>query len=72
MFLTVSALSAGSSSGNSSGKTDYDKAVNHIKMAKKYEKKGKSEKANKKYKKALKLLLKSDMENLIALIHLII
>ncbi len=61
LFLTVSALSAGSSSGDSgSDKTDYSKAVIHIKMAKKYEKNGKNDKANKKYEKALKLLLKSN------------
>tara|TARA_B100001057_G_scaffold465269_1_gene521242 strand:+ start:3380 stop:3874 length:495 start_codon:yes stop_codon:yes gene_type:complete len=63
LFLTVSALSAGSSSTDSgSDKNNYDKAVAHIKLAKKYEKKGKSDKANKKYEKALKLLLKSNAE----------
>ena len=64
-FLTVSALSAGSSSddsGSSKTKTDYNKAVTHIKLAKKYEKKGNKEKANKRYEKALKLLIKSNME----------
>ena len=65
LFLSVSAFSAGSSggdSGSSKTKTDYDKAVIHIKSAKKFEKKGKNEKANKKYEKALKLLLKSNMD----------
>ena len=62
LFLIVNALSAGSSSSSSSSKTNYDKAVNHIKLAKKYEKKGKKEKANKRYEKALKLLLKSNIE----------
>ena len=64
-FLTINAFSAGSSSDDSSSgkiKTDYDKAVTHIKLAKKYEKKNQSDKANKRYEKALKLLLKSNME----------
>ena len=34
-------------------KSNYDKAVTIIKSAKKYEKKGKTEKANKRYEKAL-------------------
>ena len=41
-------------------KSDYDKAVTIIKSAKKYEKKGKTEKANKRYEKAQKLLIKSN------------
>ena len=61
-FLISNVFSAGSS-GSDSGKTktDYDKAVSHINLAKKYEKKGKTDKANKRYEKALKLLLKSNM-----------
>ena len=65
LFLTVSAFSAGSSSSDSASnktKTNYDKAVTHINLAKKYEKKGKKEKANKQYEKALKLLIKFNME----------
>ena len=62
-FLTANSHSAGSSdSGSSKTKTNYDKAVSHIKVAKKYEKKGKTEKANKRYEKALKLLTKSNIE----------
>ena len=62
-FLTANLLAAGSSdSGSSKTKTNYDKAVSHIKVAKKYEKKGKTEKANKRYEKALKLLTKSNIE----------
>ena len=49
--------SASSSGGDSGTKSNYDKAVNLIKSAKKYEKKGKTEKANKRYEKALKLLV---------------
>ena len=62
---SYSASSSGSSSdsGDSSAikvKTNYEKAVSHIKWAKKYEKKGKIEKAQKRYAKAQKLLLKSN------------
>ena len=41
-------------------KSDYEKAVSLIKSAKKYDKKGKPDKAEKRYKKALKLLLASN------------
>jgi len=41
-------------------KSSYEKAVSYIKSAKKLEKKGKLEKASKKYAKAQKLLLKSN------------
>ena len=54
-------LSASSSSNDSSKiKSDYEKAVSLIKSAKKYDKKGKSDKAEKRYKKAFKLLLVSN------------
>ena len=62
-FITTNAYAAGSSSsssGSSSTKTNYEKAVVHIKSAKKYEKKGKLEKAQKSYAKAQKLLIKSN------------
>ena len=62
-FIITNAYAAGSSSsssGSSSTKTNYDKAVVHIKSAKKYEKKGKLEKAQKSYAKAQKLLIKSN------------
>ena len=62
-FITTNAYAAGSSSsssGSSSSKTNYEKAVVHIKSAKKYEKKGKLEKAQKSYAKAQKLLIKSN------------
>tara|TARA_B100000902_G_C27116871_1_gene816559 strand:- start:398 stop:889 length:492 start_codon:yes stop_codon:yes gene_type:complete len=62
-FLTTNSFSAGSSgSSSSNSKSDYDKAVTHIKFAKKYEKKGKVKKANKRYEKALKLLTKSNID----------
>ena len=62
-FFSTNAYTAGSSSsssGSSSTKTNYEKAVVHIKSAKKYEKKGKLEKAQKSYAKAQKLLIKSN------------
>tara|TARA_B100001093_G_scaffold133614_1_gene126310 strand:- start:147 stop:641 length:495 start_codon:yes stop_codon:yes gene_type:complete len=61
-ILTISVFSAGSSGGNSAAekKTNYDKAVTLVKEAKKYEKKGKLEKANKNYEKAKNLLIKSN------------
>jgi tetratricopeptide (TPR) repeat protein len=58
-FLTANLLAAGSSDSGSS-KTNYDKAVSHIKVAKKYEKKGKLDKAKKRYEKAQALLIKSN------------
>ncbi|MDC0046162.1 hypothetical protein OAJ20_00850 [Candidatus Pelagibacter sp.] len=62
ILLSTNLYSAGSDGGDSSSKvkSDYDKAVTHIKLAKKYEKKGKLEKAKKRYDKAQKLLLKSN------------
>ena len=60
-MLASQAYSAGSSdSGSSKTKTQYDMALTHIKAAKKLEKKGKTMKANQKYEKAQKLLLKSN------------
>ena len=54
-------LSAGSSDNSSSKtKSNYEKAVSLIKSAKKYDKKGKTDKAEKRYKKALKLLIVSN------------
>ena len=61
LFATNS-FSAGSDSTSSKVKSNYDKAVESIKFAKKYEAKGKLEKAKKRYAKAQKLLLKSNKE----------
>lgn len=62
-FLLTNVFSAGSSdSGSSKTKTDYDKAVSHINLAKKYEKDENVKKANKRYEKALKLLIKYNKE----------
>ena len=60
VVLTNNSFSAGSASDASDGSSSYTKAYNLIKSAKKYEKKGKTEKAQKKYAKAQKLLLKSN------------
>ena len=58
--LTNNSFSAGTASDSSDGSSSYTKAYNLIKAAKKYEKKGKTEKAQKRYAKAQKLLLKSN------------
>ena len=60
--LTNNSFSAGSSSDNDSTPkvSDYTKAKNLIIAAKKYEGKGKTKKAEKRYTKAQKLLLKSN------------
>ena len=57
----MNSYSAGSDE-NAVVKTNYEKAVVHIKQAKKYEKKNKIKKSNKRYEKALKLLIKSNKE----------
>ena len=62
LFFTTHSLSAGSDPKPAKVKTNYSKAVDAIKFAKKYEKKGKLEKAKKRYEKAQKLLLKSNKE----------
>jgi len=60
-ILTLSSFGAASSGGNSGSKTsNYDKGAYIIKKAKKLEKKGKIEKAKKRYEKALKFLIKSN------------
>jgi tetratricopeptide (TPR) repeat protein len=60
-LFSTNLIAAGTDS-TSKVKSDYDKAVKHIKVAKKYEKKGKLEKAKKRYEKALPLLIKSNKE----------
>ena len=59
-LFTTNSFSAGSDSTSTKVKSNYDKAVESIKFAKKYEAKGKLEKAKKRYAKAQKLLLKSN------------
>ena len=60
LIFTTKTFSAGSDDKSSKVKSNYDKAVVLIKSAKKLEKKGKTEKASKKYEKAQKLLIKSN------------
>ena len=63
LFLIVNVNAAGSDGEGGSSKTvktNYDKAVSHIKIAKKHEKKGKLDKAKERYLKAQKLLIKSN------------
>ena len=62
LLFTTHSFSAGSDPKPDKIKTDYSKAVDSIKFAKKFEKKGKLEKAKKRYEKAQKLLLKSNKE----------
>ena len=59
-IFSISSYAAGTDDGSSKVKSEYDKAVSLIKQAKKYEKKGKTEKANKRYQKAQKLLIVSN------------
>ena len=61
-LFTTNSFSAGSESTPAKVKSNYDKAVQSIKFAKKYEAKGKLEKAKKRYAKAQKLLLKANKE----------
>ena len=62
LFLTNSYAAGSSSDSSSKIESNYDKAITIIKAAKKYEKKGKTEKAKKKYAKALDLLVLSNKE----------
>ena len=59
-IFSISSYAAGTDDGSSKVKSEYDKAVSLVKQAKKYEKKGKTEKANKRYQKAQKLLIVSN------------
>ena len=60
LFFGNVSLAAGGD--GSSTKSNYDKAVTLIKSAKKYEADGKTKKADDRYKKAFKLLVKSNKE----------
>ena len=72
ILFSAHAYSAGSDSSPKKVKSDYDKAVESIKFAKKYEKKGKVEKAKKRYEKAQNFFLNQIKKNQIKLIHWII
>ena len=62
ILFSTHSFSAGTSNDTTKTKvkSDYAKAVDLIKFAKKYEKKDKLEKAKKRYEKAQKLLIKSN------------
>ena len=60
ILFTTTSFAAGSDPKPKKVKSDYAKAVDAVKQAKKYEKKGKLEKAKKRYQKAQELLLKSN------------
>ena len=63
ILLSFNAYGAGSSSSDSSNtvkKTNYEKAVSYVNKAKEFEEDGKLDKAEKQYKKAQKLLIKSN------------
>ena len=62
IIISSNSFAAGSDPKPAKVKTNYTKAVESIKFAKKYEAKGKLEKAKKRYAKAQKLLLKSNSE----------
>ena len=61
-IFTIPNFSFSAATSSSGTKSSYDQAVKLIKAAKKYDKKGKSDKAQKRFKKALELLLKSNQE----------
>ena len=61
LTIITNSLAAGSSNGGDT-KSKYDQAVKFIEAAKKNEKKGKKDKAQSNYQKALKLLVKSNKE----------
>ena len=60
IFLAGTSFAAGSSSDSGSTESHYDKAVKLIKAAKKLENKGKTDKAIKRYERAIKFLVKSN------------
>ena len=60
LFFSVTNYSFSAGTTDTSSKSDYDKAANLIKSAKKYETKKKPKKALKRYEKALKLLIKEN------------
>ena len=62
-YLSLIVSSYGAASSGSSSSSNYDKGDSLIKKAKKLELKGKIEKANKRYKKALEYLMKSNEKN---------
>ena len=62
-YLSLIVSSYGAASSGSSSSSNYDKGASIIKKGKKLEEKGKIEKANKRYEKALEYLMKSNEKN---------
>tara|TARA_B100000965_G_C19279964_1_gene621122 strand:+ start:118 stop:600 length:483 start_codon:yes stop_codon:yes gene_type:complete len=62
LFLTITSHSLSAGTSTEGSKSNYNKAVNLIMSAKKYEIKGKNKKAKKRYEKALKHLIKSNKD----------
>ena len=62
-YISLIVSSYGAASSGSSSSSNYDKGASLIKKAKKLESKGKIEKANKRYEKALEYLMKSNEKN---------
>ena len=62
LFFTFIGSSYSAATTGGSTKSNYDKAALLIKSAKKYEIKGKDERAKKRYERALKLLIKSNKD----------
>ena len=62
-YFALIISSYGAASSGSSGSSNYDKGATLIKKGKKFEEKGKIGKANKRYDKALKYLIKSNEED---------
>ena len=61
-YFALIISSYGAASSGSGGSSNYDKGATIIKKGKKLEEKGKIEKANKRYEKALEYLIKSNKE----------
>ena len=61
-YFALIISSYGAASSGSSRSSNYDKGATIIKKGKKLEEKGKIEKANKRYEKALEYLIKSNKE----------
>ncbi len=62
LFFVLTAYSYSAATSGGSKKSNYDQAYKLIKVAKKYELKGKDKKAKKRYERALKLLVKANKE----------
>ena len=62
LFFALTSYSYSAATSSDGTKSNYDQAVKLIKAAKKYETKGKAKKANKRYKRALKFLIKANKE----------